>query len=131
MKFCSFKQFRETVRNYGIKNRCIMNFRPSNKIRCKAMCKKGCPFYLWASPMVTDKNTVQIKSGDLKHECTRDHNIRHVSAKWIAHNYLDQFRTDPSWSVACFTLSGIIRRWTSVGLRLGGQNASQKGGYKF
>ena len=68
------------------------------------MCKKGCLFYIWASPMVTDKNTVQIKSGNLKHECTRDHNIRHVSAKWIAHNYLDQFRADPSWSVA-----GIIQ----------------------
>ena len=104
MKFSNFKQFRETVMNYGIKNICVMNFRPSNKKKYKAVCKKRCPFYIWTSPMVTDKNTMQIKSGNLKHECTRDHNIRHVSAKWIAQNYLDQFRADPSWSVA-----GIIR----------------------
>lgn len=104
MKFRSFKQFKEAVKNYGIKNRCVMNFKPNNKRRCKAFCKQGCPFYLWASPMVKDKSTVQIKSGILKHECTRDHNIRHVSAEWIAKNYLDQFWADPSWKSA-----GIIQ----------------------
>ncbi|XP_039141161.1 uncharacterized protein LOC120278432 isoform X2 [Dioscorea cayenensis subsp. rotundata] len=104
MKFRSFKQFKEAVKNYGIKNKCVMNFKPNNKKRCKAFCKRGCPFYLWASPMVNDKNTVQIKSGVLKHECMRDHNIRHVSAEWIAKNYLDQFRADPSWKIA-----GIIQ----------------------
>ncbi|XP_039136666.1 uncharacterized protein LOC120273983 isoform X2 [Dioscorea cayenensis subsp. rotundata] len=77
-----------------------MNFRPSNKKRFKAICKKGCPFYLWAAPMIKDHNTIQIKSGILKHECTRDHNVRHVSAKWVAEHYLDQFRADPGWLVA-------------------------------
>ncbi|XP_039126978.1 uncharacterized protein LOC120263148 [Dioscorea cayenensis subsp. rotundata] len=99
MKFSSFNQFKELVRNYGIKNRYVMNFRPSNKKRCKAICKKGCPFYLWAASMIKDHNTIQIKSGILKHECTRDHNVRHVSAKWVVENYLDQFRVDPGWSI--------------------------------
>lgn len=54
--------------------------------------------------MIKDKNTIQIKSGIFKHECARDHKIRHVNAKWIAHNYLEQFRADPSWSIA-----GIIQ----------------------
>ena len=80
MKFRSFKQFREAVRNYGIKHKDVMNFRPSNSKKCKAICKKGCPFYLWASPIVKDKNTVQIKLGYRKHECVRDHNIRHMNA---------------------------------------------------
>lgn len=104
MKFSSFKQFKEAVRNYGIKHRYVMNFRPSNKKRCKAICKKGCPFYLWAAPMIKDKDTIQIKSGILKHECSRDHNVRHVSAKWIAQTYMTQFRADPGWSLA-----GIIQ----------------------
>ncbi|XP_039143892.1 uncharacterized protein LOC120281002 [Dioscorea cayenensis subsp. rotundata] len=104
MKFRSFKQFREDVRNYGIKHMVVMNFKPSNSKRCKAICKKGCPFYIWAAPMIKDKNTIQIKSGIFKHECARDHKIRHVNAKWIAHNYLEQFRADPSWSIA-----GIIQ----------------------
>lgn len=84
MMFSNFNQFKEVVRNYGVKNRFVMNFRPSNKKRCKAIYKKGCPFYLWATPMIKDKNTIQIKSGILKHECTRDHNVKHVSAKWLA-----------------------------------------------
>lgn len=104
MKFRSFKQFKEAVKNYGIKHRFVMNFRPNDKDRCRAFCKRGCPFYLWASPMLKDKATVQIKSGYLNHECTRDHNNRHVSADWIAKAYLEQFRADPSWKIA-----GIIQ----------------------
>ena len=84
MKFSSYKQFREVVRNYGIKNICVMNFKPSNKKRCKGIYKKGCPFYIWLAPMIKDKNIVQIKYGILKHECNRNHDVRHVSAKWIA-----------------------------------------------
>lgn len=104
MKFRSFAQFKEAVKNYGIKNRYVMKFKPNSKKRCKAICKKGCPFYLWASPMVKDSRTVQIKSGRLLHECTRDHTNRHVNAEWIAKAYLEQFRADPSWKI-----QGIIQ----------------------
>lgn len=104
MKFRSFTQFKEAVRNYAINNRCVINFKPNNKQKCKAFCKKKCPFYLWDAPMVKDKDTIQIKSGNLKHECSRDHHIRHVNAKWIAKKYMDQFRSDPSWKI-----NGIIQ----------------------
>lgn len=67
MKFTSFMQFREAVRNYGIKHRVVMNFKPSNSKRCKAICKKGCPFYLWVASMIKDKKTFQINSGILTH----------------------------------------------------------------
>lgn len=40
----------------------------------------------------------------MKHECSRDHNIRHVNAQCIAEHYLEQFRGDPSWKIA-----GIIQ----------------------
>lgn len=92
------------IKNYGIKNRVVMNFKPNNKKRCKAYCKKGCPFYLWASPMIKDKNTIQIKARNLKHECSRDHDIRHVNAQCIAEHYLEQFRANPSWKI-----TGIIQ----------------------
>ncbi|XP_039130213.1 uncharacterized protein LOC120266636 [Dioscorea cayenensis subsp. rotundata] len=85
-------------------NRYVMSFKPNNKKKCKAFCRKRCPFYLWASPMVTDKNTVQIKTGVLKHECTRDHVNKHVNAYWVARNYLEQFRADHAWRIA-----GIIQ----------------------
>lgn len=104
MKFASFKQFKDAVRNYGIKNRYCMNFKPNSQKRCKAYCKKGCPFYLWASPMLKDGTTVQIKAGKLQHECARDHNNRHVNAHWITKAYLEQFRADPTWKRA-----GIIQ----------------------
>ncbi|XP_039127971.1 uncharacterized protein LOC120264236 [Dioscorea cayenensis subsp. rotundata] len=104
MKFRSFKQFKEAVKNYGIRNRYVLKFKPNSQKRCKALCKKNCSFYLWASPMVKDSNTIQIKSGHLKHECARDHNNKHVNAEWITNAYLEQFRADPNWKV-----SGIIQ----------------------
>lgn len=73
-----------------------MKFKPNNKKKCKAFCKKGCPFYLWVSPIVNDRSTIQIKIGNLVHECIRDHVNRHVNAQWISNIYLKQFREDPS-----------------------------------
>ncbi|XP_050204978.1 uncharacterized protein LOC126655018 [Mercurialis annua] len=104
MQFGNFNQFKDMVRNYGIKNRYVMKLRPNTRGRCKAYCKKDCPFYIWASLMNKDKSTVQIKSGIFEHSCTKDHNIRHLSPKWIAETYMEQFRADPSWKLA-----GIIQ----------------------
>lgn len=104
MKFRDFKQFKDAVKNYGIKNIFVMNFRPNDSRRCKATCARGCPFYLWASLMERGSTTVQIKSGFMKHECAKEHKNRHVSAPWIARKYREQFRADPAWK-----LSGIIQ----------------------
>lgn len=49
MKFREFKQFKETVKNYGIKHRYVMNFKHNTKSKCKAYCKRGCPFYFVGS----------------------------------------------------------------------------------
>ena len=100
MKFRSFKQFKEVVKNYKIKNRYVMNFMPNKKRKCKAFCKIGWPFYLWASLMFKDRNITQIKIGVLEQECSRDHVNRYVNAEWIAKTYLEQFRSDLSWKIA-------------------------------
>lgn len=67
--------------------------------KCKTICRRGCPFYLWVTPMIKDRNTIQIKIGCLNHECAIDHKNNHVNASWVAHHYLEQFRTDPSWKI--------------------------------
>ena len=82
----------------------MMNFKLNSKKRCKAICKEGCPFCLWALPVVKDGNTMQIKSRILKHECARDHNKRHVNAYWIKKTYQEQLRVDLTWKIA-----GIIK----------------------
>lgn len=64
MKFRSFKHFKDAVKNYGIINRYVINFKPNSKKRCKVFCKRGCPLYLWE--MVTDGNTMQIKSENFR-----------------------------------------------------------------
>lgn len=54
--------------------------------------------------MVGDKSTVQIKTGVFEHDCSRDHNNRHVNANWIAMNYFEQFRVNLNWAI-----SGIVQ----------------------
>lgn len=46
MKFRSFKEFKEAVNNFAIRNRYVMNFKPNSRKRCNAFCKRRCPFYL-------------------------------------------------------------------------------------
>lgn len=78
MKFKNFKQFKGVVQYYGIRNRYVMNFKLNSKKGAKHFVR-GWPFYLWASLMVKEGNTVRIKSKHLKHKCARDHNNRHVN----------------------------------------------------
>ena len=104
MKFRSFTQFKAVVRNYKIVNIFQVKFKPNNKTKYKAICSKRCPFYIWASPMVTCKETVQIKSEIFIHTYSKDHHIKHVNAQQIVDNYLETFRINLSWSI-----NGIIK----------------------
>lgn len=58
MKFSIFKQFKEAVKNYGIKNKCAMDFKPNNKKRCKAFWKRGCPWYFYGLLLCLKTNIV-------------------------------------------------------------------------
>eukprot|EP00257_Ricinus_communis_P021733 XP_015581275.1 uncharacterized protein LOC107262099 [Ricinus communis] len=101
MLFSTFRQFKDAVKNYSIRSRNQVIFGPNTKTKCKAKCKKGCEFFIWAYLKTDDKNTVQIKSAKFDHSCTKEHYNRHVNAKYIAMKYVERFRADPSWAIQC------------------------------
>jgi len=104
MLFKSLDEFKEACRSWAIKNRWQIKFKPNDKKRCKAVCGKGCGWYIWCDAMVRDPHTFQIKSGQFEHSCTKEHNIRQVTSKWLAKTYLEMFRANPGWN-----LNGFIK----------------------
>ena len=50
MKFTNFKQFRKAVRNYGIKHRIVMNFKPNNSKGVKQFARRDALFVCCGLP---------------------------------------------------------------------------------
>ncbi|KAK9083073.1 hypothetical protein Scep_029544 [Stephania cephalantha] len=109
MKFSSFKTFKLACRNWGIQNRRQIRFTTNDMKRCICKCQRfkssNCEFRIFASHVGKDDSTVQIKSINLTHSCTKVNKNYHVTSDWLAEKYIEQFRVDPNWSV-----SGIIQR---------------------
>lgn len=49
MKFASMQEFRDTVREYGIKERRGVKFVTSDASNCQVCCEAECRFYIWCS----------------------------------------------------------------------------------
>ena len=103
LKFKNFKEFKDAVRNWGIKNRYQPYFSHNDKTRCIAKCckeKKTCKFYIYAGRVSADDPTVQIKTVCLRHTCGKVWNNFHMTAKWLAKRYVNRFRANPLWNEA-------------------------------
>ncbi|KAK9118480.1 hypothetical protein Scep_016573 [Stephania cephalantha] len=109
MKFSSFKTFKMTCRSWGIQNKRQIRFTTNDKKMCICKCQRfkssNCEFRIFASHMAKDDSTIQIKSINLNHSCTKVNKNYHVTSDWLAEKYIEQFRADPNW-----TVSGIIQR---------------------
>eukprot|EP00257_Ricinus_communis_P013885 XP_015571430.1 uncharacterized protein LOC107260855 [Ricinus communis] len=104
MLFSSFKQFKDVVKSSSIKSRNQVIFGPNTRQKCKAKCKKGCQFFIWAYLLNSNKQTVQIKLANFIHNYSREAYNRHVNANWIVEQYVERFRADLSWAI-----QGIIQ----------------------
>ena len=70
------------------------------KVRCE--CYKRCGFWIYACKFNKhdpEDKTFQLRTFNLKHRCGKDHKNFHVSAKWLAEKYIEEFRLDPTWKI--------------------------------
>lgn len=49
MKFASMTEFRDVVRQYGVKERRGVQFVTNDAKRCYVCCETDCKFYIWCS----------------------------------------------------------------------------------
>ncbi|KAK9158282.1 hypothetical protein Scep_004856 [Stephania cephalantha] len=84
MKFSSFKAFKLACRNWGIQNRRQIRFTTNDMKRCICKCQRfkssNCEFRIFASHVGKDDSTVQIKSINLTHSCTKVNKNYHVTS---------------------------------------------------
>jgi MuDR family transposase/MULE transposase domain len=104
MIFSSKSEFRDAVKEYGIKNRVNIKFYKNDKKRMGARCKEGCEWNIYASKFNDDPSdpTFQVKTHKSKHSCARTYENKHLTYKWLAKHYLWKFEADPKWSLLSF-----------------------------
>ncbi|KAK8628204.1 hypothetical protein V6N13_063914 [Hibiscus sabdariffa] len=92
---------KQAVRQYEIKNTVDVKFKRICNKKVQAVCKEGCPWYLWASRFdLKDKSnlTWQIKAYVGEHQCMMSSKNRNATYKWLAKTYIEKYRADPTYS---------------------------------
>ncbi|KAK8683730.1 hypothetical protein V6N13_039781 [Hibiscus sabdariffa] len=98
--FATKQVLREAVKMYSIKNRYSVMLKRNDNRRIQAVCKAGCPWVLWASPVDLKElcGTWQIKSLVAEHRCLKEYKNPNITSKFMAKQYLDAFNIDPNYS---------------------------------
>ncbi|KAK8612678.1 hypothetical protein V6N13_092789 [Hibiscus sabdariffa] len=98
--FATKQVLREAVKMYSIKNRCSVKLKRNENRRIQAVCKAGCPWVLWASPVDIKEpyGTWQIKSLIVEHKCLKEYKNSNITSKFMAKQYLDTFHIDLNYS---------------------------------
>ncbi|KAL4273611.1 hypothetical protein GQ457_13G000920 [Hibiscus cannabinus] len=92
---------KQAFRQYGIKNRVDVRFKTICNKKVQAVCKEGCPWYLWASRFdPKDKSNLawQIKAYVREHQCMMSFKNRNATYKWLAKTYIEKYKADPTYS---------------------------------
>ncbi|KAL4348876.1 hypothetical protein GQ457_17G016030 [Hibiscus cannabinus] len=98
--FATKQVLREAVKMYSIKNRYSVRLKRNDSRKIQPVCKAGCPWVLWASPVVLKEpcGTWQIKSLVAEHRCLKEYKNPNITSKFMAKQYLDAFNIDPNYS---------------------------------
>ncbi|KAK8475945.1 hypothetical protein V6N13_124052 [Hibiscus sabdariffa] len=114
--FASKKHLTEAVLEYSRRNRYEVKFLNNDKRRVNVVCRAGCPWRLWGSPMSSNKQTWQIKTYEAEHRCLRVIKNRNLTAKSIAKKYLHKFIADPKYSSTLLKQDVDMEYMTDVSL---------------
>ncbi|KAK8639495.1 hypothetical protein V6N13_137871 [Hibiscus sabdariffa] len=116
--FATKQVLREAVKMYSIKNRYSVRLKRNDNRRIQAVCKAGCPWVLWASPVDLKEpcGTWQIKSLVVEHRCLKEYKNPNITSKFMAKQYLDAFNIDPNYSAK--SLKQAVFRDYSIYLHL-------------
>ncbi|KAL8112935.1 hypothetical protein AgCh_020304 [Apium graveolens] len=98
MKFGSMEEFRDAVRQYGIRDRKGIQFVTSDSKRCQVCCEADCKFYIWCSKDKDGENCT-IKTLVNEHNCTKPYSNRLASVKYLTEIYGERVMRNPQWKV--------------------------------
>lgn len=99
MLFTDVGQFREAMKSLIIREGRKVQKKKNDQDKVSAKCLgAGCEWYIYARVIPGDK-TFKLRKFMNKHTCGRSHDVQQMDAKWIAKEYVEEFRTDRDWKV--------------------------------
>lgn len=82
MKFASMAEFRDAVRQYGIRDRWAIQFVTNDPKRCQVYCEADCKFYIWCSKD-NDSENCTIKTLFTEHNRSKPYRKKLASVKYL------------------------------------------------
>ena len=102
MVFLDANIFRAAIREYAIKDGRDIRLKKNDPNRVRAVCEGGnCKWVCFASPF-RNTGTWVIKTYNDAHECGRSQTNRFMNSKWLAKNYMSEFKDNENWDVNNF-----------------------------
>ncbi|CAN1317731.1 hypothetical protein LINPERPRIM_LOCUS30539 [Linum perenne] len=99
MKFKDPTQFKHAVVKHALYSGASLRWTRSGKTRCEAICrKKTCRWSIYGAWYAVNKSFLIKRLGE-PHSCPRAQSNNQATAKWIAYDFLEQFRINPDWDV--------------------------------
>ncbi|EEC66457.1 hypothetical protein OsI_32520 [Oryza sativa Indica Group] len=101
MMFADAVELRKAIDQYTIKNRVAIKKTRNTKIRIEAKCAEGCPWMLSAS-MDNRVKCLVVREYIEKHTCSKQWEIKAVTAKYLAKRYIEEFRDNDKMTLMSF-----------------------------
>lgn len=109
MLFASSKVFRAAVKKQAILERRPIKQCKNYGSRVKFICEPPCEWKIYASKM-RDTDNYQIKVYKPKHTCNTTFHQKQINSRWIADEYEDEIRMNPTWPLSSF-LKKVVNDW--------------------
>lgn len=102
MIFGSVQEVRGAINQYSIKNRVAIKTPRNNRTRVEACCAVGCP---WQLTVFEDSRAkcFMVKKYVNEHTCSREWELKAVTAKYLAKRYIEEFIADDKMTLENFS----------------------------
>ncbi|RYR32804.1 hypothetical protein Ahy_A10g047323 [Arachis hypogaea] len=92
--YASREEFKDTVTAYAVQTRRGLRYAKLDLVRVRAVCQKGCPFWLYTAKM-SEEETWQLRSMNLKHTCGQSHMVGILHTGWLSRVFRKKVQGNP------------------------------------
>jgi hypothetical protein len=107
MKFNSLEEFKNAVTDYAVHGGHGIRFEKNDKVRVRAVCKKGCKWVAYAVKMVGEM-TCQLRTLVNEHTCSRSYLNSRATSKWLGKKLTNRINEQPD--MPCSTIQEKVHK---------------------
>uniref|UniRef100_A0A2N9EMB4 SWIM-type domain-containing protein n=1 Tax=Fagus sylvatica TaxID=28930 RepID=A0A2N9EMB4_FAGSY len=107
MKFNSLQEFKNAVTDYAVHGGHGIRFEKNDKVRVRAVCKKGCKWVAYAVKMAGEM-TCQLRTFVNEHTCSRSYLNSRATSKWLGKKLTNRISEQPD--MPCSTIQEKVHK---------------------